>query len=240
VPKPDQPPASPATGRPTLEDGCGPDGDPPRRSNRAPDTSTVSASAAAFSSSAAMWRRPRLSFFGPQGLVWQPWVRFPGEESPRLASRRADGWTGPATNFGSTLGGTCGRQRGAADHQSSSNWAWAGNFKRNQADGTRTGPPSKAMFLKLQCATADGSYATSRPDRARPRRRPSTIFRPRSDGVTGYVTSSHGGNAVALRRNGSFGRKSAGAVETGNGVADEQADRFNNGLAGVRFGEARR
>jgi hypothetical protein len=25
----------PATGRPTLEDGCGPDGDPPRQSNRA-------------------------------------------------------------------------------------------------------------------------------------------------------------------------------------------------------------
>jgi hypothetical protein len=35
-----------------------------------------------------------------------------------------------------------------ADHQSSSNWAWAGNFKRNQADGTRTEPFSKAMFLK--------------------------------------------------------------------------------------------
>ena len=51
------------------------------------------------------------------------------------------------------------------------------------------------MFLKLQYATADGS---SRPDRARPRRRPSTIFRPRSDGVTGYVTSSHGA-ATPLR-----------------------------------------
>jgi hypothetical protein len=36
-----------------------------------------------------------------------------------------------------------------------------------------------------------------------------------------------GGNAVALQRNCSC-RKSAGAVEAGNHIADEQAGRFNN------------
>jgi hypothetical protein len=36
------------------------------------------------------------------------------------------------------------------------------NSKQNQAAGTRTEPFSKALFLKLQYAMADGSYATSR------------------------------------------------------------------------------
>jgi hypothetical protein len=51
----------------------------------------------------------------------------------------------------------------------------------------------------------------------------------RCNGVCDIVTWD--GNAVALRRNWSFGRKSAGAVEAGNRVADEP-DRFNNGLDG--------
>jgi hypothetical protein len=93
----------------------------------------------------------------------------------------------------------------------------SGKFKRNQADGTRNESASTAMFLKLNTRWPLGAKPTFPPDRARHRRRPSTIFRPRSDGVTGYVTSSHwDGNAVALRRNWSFGRKSAGAVEAGN------------------------
>ena len=51
----------------------------------------------------------------------------------------------------------------AADHQSSSNWAWAGNFKRNHADGTRTGPSSKAMFLKLNTQWPQGANPRSGP-----------------------------------------------------------------------------
>src|ERR1700731_2385517 len=88
-----------------------------------------------------------------------------------------------------------GQAAGAADHQSSSNWAWAGNFKRNQADGTRTGPSSKAMFLKLNTQWPQGTNPRSGPAGARHRLRPSTIFRPRRAGVTGYVTSSHGAAA---------------------------------------------
>jgi hypothetical protein len=70
-----------------------------------------------------------------------------------------------------------------------------GKFQGNQADGTRTEPFSKAMFLKLNTQWPQGA---NRPGRARHRLRPSTIFRPRSDGVTGYVTSSHG-TATPLR-----------------------------------------
>jgi hypothetical protein len=67
------------------------------------------------------------------------------------------------------------------------------------------------MFLKLQYATA----ARTAPG---PRAGFSTIFRPRSDGVTGYVTSSHGA-ATPLR----YGvTESARAVEAGNRVAPLQ------------------
>jgi hypothetical protein len=73
-----------------------------------------------------------------------------------------------------------------------------GNSKRNQAAGTRNEFSSRAMFLKLQYSNGRWVLTTFRPDRARHRLRPSTIFRPRSDGVTGYVTSSHGA-ATPLR-----------------------------------------
>jgi hypothetical protein len=58
-------------------------------------------------------------------------------------------------------------------------------------------------------------------------------FRPRSDGVTGYVTSSHGA-ATALRYSVTGHPESAGAVGTGNRAADEPADRFGS-VAGPRL-----
>jgi hypothetical protein len=54
------------------------------------------------------------------------------------------------------------------------------------------------MFLKLNTQWPQGTNPRSGPAGARHRLRPSTIFRPRSDGVTGYVTSSHGA-ATPLR-----------------------------------------
>jgi hypothetical protein len=57
---------------------------------------------------------------------------------------------------------------------------------------------SKAMFAKLKYAMARW-VLTRVPAGPRPAPlRPSTIFQPRSDGVTGYVTSSHGA-ATPLR-----------------------------------------
>src|SRR6478672_4894240 len=113
----------------------------------------------------------------------------------------------------------------AADHQSSSNWAWAGNFKRNQAAGTRTEPFSKTTFLKLNT-----QWPHPRSGRAAPgiASRPSTIFRPRSDGVTGYVTSSHGA-ATPLR----YGV--TGHLAGNQPLRSRQAIvslRFSNGLGG--------
>jgi hypothetical protein len=52
--------------------------------------------------------------------------------------------------------------------------------------------------LKSNTLWPPGCQPTFRPGRARHRLQPSTIFRPRSDGVTGYVTSSHGA-ATPLR-----------------------------------------
>jgi hypothetical protein len=58
----------------------------------------------------------------------------------------------------------------AADHQSSSNWAG----REISSEIKRMGREPDILegdVLEVEYATADGSYATSRPDRARPPRR---------------------------------------------------------------------
>ena len=91
---------------------------------------------------------------------------------------------------GSTLGGYMGRQResqiinppqigpGGRSQAKSSGW------DENQTS-------SKAMFLKLNTQRPMGPMPHPGRTAPGPRAGFSTIFRPRSGGVTGYVTSSH-------------------------------------------------
>jgi hypothetical protein len=107
-------------------------------------------------------------------------------------------------NFGSTLGGTLGNGREPqvilkTDQRTILlELGLGGKFLAKSS-----GWDENQIFLEgdvLEVAVRNGRWVlgTSRPDRARHRLRPSTIFRPRSDGVTGYVTSSHGA-ATPLR-----------------------------------------
>jgi hypothetical protein len=72
-------------------------------------------------------------------------------------------------NFGCTLGGPWAKlasRRSSSTRTSalsSSKSAWAENSKRNQADGTRTKPFSKAMFLQSRCWVLTHVPAAPRP-----------------------------------------------------------------------------
>jgi hypothetical protein len=80
-----------------------------------------------------------------------------------------------------------------------SKWAWGENFKRNQVARTRTEPFPKAMFLKLN---------TLLPLGANPRSgwtAPGTASGPALFSDRGVTVVTWGCNAVALRRNWSFG-----------------------------------
>jgi hypothetical protein len=111
-------------------------------------------------------------------------------------------------NFGCTLGGTMGkgRERQIILKTDQRNilleMGLGGKFRTRSSGWGENRIFSKAMFVKLKSAMARW-VLTRVPAGPRPAPlRPSTIFQPRSDGVTGYVTSSHGAaTPLRLRRN---------------------------------------